>query len=81
MEVEAYLIGLFVEARKLGLSDGAAMTWVEAKCPGVPDLVLIMAAVEAEAQAVDAWWEAIEKTIDGEVIARALATPKTPEAA
>lgn len=74
-EIMAHLVGLFVEARRAGLDDRQARRWVEAKCPGVPDLVLIEAAIDADSLETEAWWQSMERTIDGEVIARALAIP------
>lgn len=71
-EIEAHLISLFVRARNEGMSWNAAHAAVRAQCPGVPEVVLTLAAVHADEAETEAWWETMEKTIDGEVIARAL---------
>lgn len=47
--------------------------------PGVPDTVLILAMLDADEQKTEAWWQTVERTIDGEIIRNALA-PKTEDA-
>ena len=43
--------------------------------PGTPASVLGEACAELDHEHTEAWWQSIEKTIDGEVITRALAMP------
>lgn len=49
---------------------------LEKAFPDVPDLVRFEAVVEFESEEVEAWWETLEKTIDGEILRRAIAKPE-----
>ncbi len=44
------------------------------KFPGVPDDVITEAWMRVEDAITEKWWQSIEKTIEGEIIRKALAT-------
>ena len=46
---------------------------VETAYPGIPTDVVAAAMVEAESEATEAWWQKVERQIDGEIIRNALA--------
>ncbi|NVM41945.1 hypothetical protein HWX16_16580 [Ochrobactrum intermedium] len=54
---------------------------VREKFPDIPDMVHIDGIVRAEMQAEDEWWEKVEKTIDGEIVRRAIASDNDNERA
>jgi hypothetical protein len=41
--------------------------------PGTPEWVLLDALVRAEADEVERWWQSVERTVDAEVIRKAIA--------
>jgi len=41
--------------------------------PGTPELVLYEALASVDVEAVEAWWQGVERTIDGEVIRKGIA--------
>jgi len=68
-EIEAHFIDFIAKAEAEG-KDGfnAAI----AAFPDVPEMVIIMASAEYEHRKTEAWWQSMERTIDGEVISRAI---------
>jgi hypothetical protein len=74
-EVQAH-IRKFIADRRAGMPDGAKglgeFEAVEAAYPGIPYMEVILAQADVDAAEQEAWWQSIEKTIDGEVIERAL---------
>ena len=71
------IIRTIAEAQARGDGDGVAAA--KRAFPGVPDPVLWECLAELDSQQTEAWWHAVERTIDGEVIRNALAT--TPNSA
>ena len=69
-EVKAEIIAVCREAKAKG-DDG----WkaVEARFPGIPPDVVAEAWLAVEDEATEAWWQTVERTIDGEIIRNALA--------
>jgi hypothetical protein len=72
-QVMAQIIAAMVEAEENGRD---AINAARATFPGTPDGVLYEARAEMDLQQEEAWWQSIEKTIDGEVIRRALGAPE-----
>lgn len=68
-QVMAHIVGIYRDAQSQG---GDGWKAVEAACPGIPAEVVAEAMVIVEGENVEAWWQPVEKTIDGEVISRAL---------
>jgi hypothetical protein len=50
------------------------MKAARATFPGAPEWVLLDALIRAEADEVEKWWESVERTIDGELVRRAIAS-------
>lgn len=71
-QIEAQIISVMEEAEKQGRDALAAAAQA---FPGTPEMVLILAAAELDCRRVEAWWQSMEKTIDGEIVRRALAAP------
>lgn len=71
-EVRARIIETMAAARSHGIDDIAA---ARRAFPGTPDSVLWACWADLDAAAEEAWWHSIEKTIDGEIVERALAAP------
>lgn len=69
-QVKARIMEVMRVAEAQGLDGYKA---AERAFPGTPDMVLIECGVELDCAAVDAWWEAVEKTIDVELAQRAIA--------
>lgn len=70
-EVMAHIIDFMTEAEQAGRDPYKA---AKEAFPGTPDLVLTEAWMELDDRHVEAWWQSIEKTIDGEIITKALAS-------
>jgi hypothetical protein len=69
-QVEAEIIKAIAEAEARGIEGvGAARR----AFPGVPDSVLYELWAEFDYQRTEAWWQDLERTIDGEVIKNAVA--------
>jgi hypothetical protein len=49
---------------------------LEKAFPAVPEYVRFLAEVEFESEELEAWWETLEKTIDGEILRRAIGKPE-----
>lgn len=49
---------------------------LEKAFPSVPDLVRWEAIAQFEFKEIDCWWETLEKTIDGEILRRAIGKPE-----
>lgn len=69
-EVMAELVAIAREGMALGAS---APSYLMEKFPDLPEVVATEAWMRAEAADVEAWWRSVERTIDGEIIRRALA--------
>ncbi|MEE7456458.1 hypothetical protein MPAR168_15335 [Methylorubrum populi] len=70
-QVRAEILRVMAEARANGADDIRA---AQRALPGVPTMVLYELGAELDAAEVDAWWERVERTIDGEVIRNAITT-------
>jgi len=57
-------------AQNAGKGDGLAVA--RSTFPGTPDNVLYEAWAKVDGDMTAAWWDAVERTIDGDVIARAV---------
>lgn len=69
-EVMAEIIDTYRAAKARGADEWKA---VEAAFPGIPTDVTAEAMMAVEDEASEAWWQTVERTIDGEVIRNALA--------
>lgn len=69
-QVKAAIIGTMAEADQEGRCPLAA---AEAAYPGTPAMVLGECFAEMQMDQEDAWWERVERTIDGEIIRNAVA--------
>lgn len=69
-QVEAAIIQVIADAEAQGV-DG--VTAANRAFPGTPDTVLWGCWSEWESQRTEAWWQSVERTIDGEVIRNAIA--------
>lgn len=72
-EIRAAVIGQLVAVMKDAEAQGCnAMLSAQETYPDVPYLVVLEAWLQVDADKTDAWWRSIEKTIDGEIVRRAL---------
>lgn len=71
-EVKAEIIRTIAEAQAAGLGDGVATA--RRAFPGIPEAILWECWAELDMEQQEAWWQAVERTIDGEVIREAAAT-------
>ncbi len=71
--VIAEVIQVIKEAEKAGLD---SMAEVRRRFPGIPDGVYWSAWCKLQDEDAEAWWDTLEKTIEGEIIKRALKAPK-----
>ena len=69
-QVMAALVETYVQAKAQGLDGWRA---VQTAFPGTPPEVIAEAMLAAEDEATAAWWAALERTIDAEVIGKAVA--------
>lgn len=70
-QVKAAIISTMADAEKAGRCPLAA---AEAAYPGTPGMVLGGCFAEMQMSQEDAWWETVERTIDGDLIRNAVAT-------
>ncbi|KAB1075916.1 hypothetical protein [Methylobacterium soli] len=70
-EVKATIIRFMAEAERQGLD---AYNAAESEFPGTPDGVLFECLGALGSQQEAAWWDRIQKTIDGEIIKNAIRT-------
>lgn len=73
-QVRAEILRVMAEARAGGANDFAA---ARRAFPGVPVMLLGELVAELDMAEVDAWWERVERTIDGEVIRNAISAAST----
>ena len=69
-QVRAEIIRVIAEAQASG-RDGIAVA--KATFPGLPETVLWECWTDVEHAQTEAWWQAVERTIDGELIRNAVA--------
>lgn len=50
------------------------LTGLQRAYPGVPTEVLVEAWMKVDDEATEAWWQQVERTIDGEIIKQAVIT-------
>ena len=60
------------KAQDAGQGDGIAIA--RSRFPGTPLMVLIEAETRVDMERTEEWWAAVERTIDGEVIRKSIAT-------
>jgi hypothetical protein len=72
-QVEAAIIDVIAAAEAQGRNGVAA---ARAAFPGVPETVLWECWAEHDHAATEAWWQSVERTIEGEVIRTALQEPE-----
>lgn len=68
-QVQEQIIDVIREAEDQGLDGFRA---AQRAFPGTPEIVIIMASVELDGRRTEAWWQQVERTIDGEIIRNAL---------
>lgn len=73
-QVMAHLTEFAAEAIKAG---GDGYKAIKHRYPDTPDDVAWEADIDAHAAATEAWWQSVEKTIDGEIIKSALLVGET----
>ncbi|MGH1592383.1 hypothetical protein ACRBEV_33230 (plasmid) [Methylobacterium phyllosphaerae] len=71
-QVRAEIIRTLAEAQAAGLGDGVAAA--RQAFPGIPEAILWECWSELDQEHQEAWWQRVERTIDGEVIRNAVAT-------
>jgi hypothetical protein len=71
-QVEEQIIEVIREAEEQGF-DG--VTAAMRTFPGIPETVVWGAWSVLESRKVEGWWQQVERTIDGEIIRRALSSP------
>jgi hypothetical protein len=71
-QVRAEIIHTIAEAQAAGFGDGVAAA--RHAFPGIPEAILWECWSELDQDRQEAWWQRIERTIDGEVIRNAVAT-------
>lgn len=72
-QVVAQVIEVIKQARDNGEDD---MKAVSRTFPGLPEQVYWQAWSDLEDAELNAWWDTVEKTIDGEIIKNAITGPK-----
>lgn len=70
-QVKAEIIRTIAEAQAAGLGDGVDAA--RRAFPGVPEMILWECWTDLDLQEQEAWWQRVERTIDGEVIRNAVA--------
>lgn len=76
-EIRDQVIAQVIEVIKQAREDGEEETAVVFRTfPGLPDQVYWDAFCALDSAEVNAWWETVEKTIDGEIIKNAISGPK-----
>lgn len=73
-QVKAEIIRVIAEAQAAGLGDGVAAA--SRTFPGIPEGILWECWAELDMDQKEAWWQRVERTIDGEVIRNAVATAR-----
>jgi hypothetical protein len=69
--VIAEIVKVMVAAKARGEKE---MDAAKAAFPGTPDTVLWEAWCDLDMAETEAWWESVERTIDGELVRRAIAS-------
>lgn len=73
-QVFAQVIEVIKQARANGEPE---MDVIKRTFPGMPDTIFWEATCALDFAEENAWWEAVEKTIDGEIIKNAISGPKS----
>ncbi|MGR7993819.1 hypothetical protein [Xanthobacter sp. ZOL 2024] len=72
-EIHEQVLAQVIEVIKQARANGEPEMAVVARTfPGMPDAIYWAAYCDLDNAEIDAWWEAVEKTIDGEIIRNAL---------
>ncbi|KZB99377.1 hypothetical protein AU375_04453 [Methylobacterium radiotolerans] len=74
-QVRAEIIRTIAEAQAAGFGDGVAAA--REAFPGVPEAILWECWTDLDQDHQEAWWQRVERTIDGEVIRNAVAAVRT----
>jgi hypothetical protein len=75
MSIREEVMELLVDTARIAEENGLdAIKEIERQYPGTPEMVVIFACAELDHRKKEAWWKQVEKTIDGEIIKKALAT-------
>lgn len=74
-QVKASIIACIADAQAWGLGDGVHAARLA--FPGTPESVLWECWAELDGDQVEAWWQSVERTIDGEIIRNAVAAAET----
>ena len=76
-EIREQVLAQVIEVIKQARANGEEEMGVIARTfPGMPEAIYWSAFCDLENAEVNAWWEAVEKTIDGEIIKNAISGPK-----
>lgn len=76
-EIREQVLAQVIEVIKQARANGEPeMEAIKRTFPGMPEDIYWQASCALDRAEVDAWWEAVEKTIDGEIIKNAISGPK-----
>jgi hypothetical protein len=73
-QIRAEIIRTIAEAQADGFGDGVAAARMA--FPGIPEGILWECWAELDMDQKEAWWQRVERTIDGELIRNAVATTR-----
>ncbi|WP_337183824.1 hypothetical protein [Shinella sp.] len=72
-ETKAAVLSAMADIGRQALADGKdAYAAIERAMPDAPVAVVVEAWLAVEDEATTAWWDQVEKTIDGEIVRRAI---------
>lgn len=73
--VREQVMAAIVETGRKLRGDGIdVLSGLQRAYPGIPDEVLVEAWMKVDDEATEAWWQQVERTIDGEIIKQAVIT-------
>ena len=76
-EIKEQVLAQVIEVIKQARANGEPeMEVIKRTFPGMPEDIYWQAFCALDSAEVDAWWESVEKTIDGEIIKNAISGPK-----
>lgn len=71
---EQVMAAIVETGRKLRADGMDVLSGLQRAYPGIPDEVLVEAWMKVDDEATEAWWQQVERTIDGEIIKQAVIT-------
>ena len=72
-KIRAEVMETFKDVFRQAGDDNERMAAARAAFPGTPEVVLIEAMLDVDSERLEAWWQTVERTIDGELVKRAIA--------